>query len=455
MRLCRRCGNLGDRCPCGTSLLVCELGNARKQTRCTTKTFNRIMKLLFSNVLGAALTTGVLALPQTLSKQQRANHPADQQSDKVARTSTGGAFHENRIDPATNRQACAQGSWGYSGGSGGESWSFCSEPCKTLGRTTMSPLPLECPVTVANYQAPFAQGLVNITVDERGTCQSSMTWDMFTTPHTTGQKQFGSCPACNLADVQKWYGNNAFDISGGYQVKLDRIADKCVVAAGCPVGWEWNFQEGNWADNLGTPYQCLQDVSTNDSILVKFDGNGDAACASLNSKDCLWMSPQCCAASRYLPSLATPYFACGARHQEVWNITGYDQDGHWCKRARETLPKLNPVMQQVFPMVSNCTFSQPMPADGGSQWKVLKPQSTLPWGGKYDNLVRKQPNGKIACLSTKDGAGQCFAAFSDTCADAMARSTGGLGLDWTVVECDESMLASPDGWCARAASILA
>ncbi|KAI9020380.1 hypothetical protein DFJ74DRAFT_672981 [Hyaloraphidium curvatum] len=73
--------------------------------------------------------------------------------------------------------------------------------------------------------------------------------------------------------------------------------------------------------------------------LVGKTPNGLPACISRDSENCVWLEKEICASRLFeTADASTPYLECGERHVQVWNSTGFEDAGHWCRRAVAASP---------------------------------------------------------------------------------------------------------------------
>ena len=78
-----------------------------------------------------------------------------------------------------------------------------------------------------------------------------------------------------------------------------------------------------------TGWQARNFPPPNGGWLVYRTVGGNPACASYNGRDCLWgVHTNQIDFSRVHPLI------CGARHRDVWGVTGYEDPRHWCNLAR-------------------------------------------------------------------------------------------------------------------------
>lgn len=90
------------------------------------------------------------------------------------------------------------------------------------------------------------------------------------------------------------------------------------------------------ANSFPTAWQCLDGIDTplrRENNLAK-----DVSCMSVNGKDCLWggCAEQIKSHSNN-PANIQP-LTCGAPHQALYGITGYDTQGHWCDVGANLIP---------------------------------------------------------------------------------------------------------------------
>lgn len=90
------------------------------------------------------------------------------------------------------------------------------------------------------------------------------------------------------------------------------------------------------APKYPTDWQCVAGIDT--PIRRENNANNDISCMATNGKDCLWGN---CASQLSANMNATNLkpLTCGAPHQALYGITGYDTTGHWCANGLNLIPK--------------------------------------------------------------------------------------------------------------------
>jgi hypothetical protein len=98
---------------------------------------------------------------------------------------------------------------------------------------------------------------------------------------------------------------------------------------------------------IRTQWKMLQDPSGL-YMLVALSENGNTACMSTNSVDCMYVNETCARKMEQQNNVGSSqpiYFECGDQHYRFWNTSGYHDAAHWCTRGyalfrpEVTLPK--------------------------------------------------------------------------------------------------------------------
>ncbi|KAI9021857.1 hypothetical protein DFJ74DRAFT_670740 [Hyaloraphidium curvatum] len=110
----------------------------------------------------------------------------------------------------------------------------------------------------------------------------------------------------------------------------------------------------------GSAFRCLQDGYGSDSYVpVKLTAWQNAACMSLNSRDCIWTDKACCEQLAATADGSTPYFECGPIHAGVWGDSGYEDPKGWCTRTMQSFgvqPPVPPPPPPVTDTVQLCEY---------------------------------------------------------------------------------------------------
>ena len=85
----------------------------------------------------------------------------------------------------------------------------------------------------------------------------------------------------------------------------------------------------------GGPWKCLPGIN----VPLKKNAQGDVECMSHDTVNCLWQGSegQCNALIANTPANSIRPLVCGEMHARYHGGSGYDNPGHWCARARNTL----------------------------------------------------------------------------------------------------------------------
>lgn len=64
---------------------------------------------------------------------------------------------------------------------------------------------------------------------------------------------------------------------------------------------------------------------------IRLNKNWDVECFALNGKDCAWTKD-----SAYVLAngASVQPLSCGAMHQSVFGMTGYNDPNHWCSKGK-------------------------------------------------------------------------------------------------------------------------
>lgn len=100
-----------------------------------------------------------------------------------------------------------------------------------------------------------------------------------------------------------------------------------------------------------TGWRCLPGLD----VPLRLNAGGDAECMG-NGTQCLWGN---CTQSAAVPPAANVPMACGAMHQRLFGITGYERSDHWCSLSKAALGR--PLMQQKGKWRTHPTPPTPTP----------------------------------------------------------------------------------------------
>ncbi|KAI9004385.1 hypothetical protein DFJ74DRAFT_713126 [Hyaloraphidium curvatum] len=361
----------------------------------------------------------------------------------------------NATDPATGSTACFKGWTTYAGGTS-NSWTACPVPCAADVSAGVGSFSCAVPSNGMDAAAARTDGSITVRQQGPGSCHVDWQWQYVGPPYSTGEQAgrqcpFATCPFAYLAAANP----TSFAMTGPDTGVLQGAwaGDACEAVAGCPVLDENTRTGSQWVDNTGTLYACLPAPDAGAvgmSVLVKLDAWGEVACASRNSKDCIWLPSTCCEVwSRGFPlGSGTPYVACGEYHRSVWGSPGYGDPSHWCERGRALLSANRP--RQAGPGIGvlgpNCNARSapgtPVDPDAGP-WKVL---ADAPGAGGI--LAVRKSGTRTGCMAaSREEGGGCIRFTSKWCAQ-YAVGTADAGTPW--IECDLG-----EEWCRMAAAILA
>jgi len=120
----------------------------------------------------------------------------------------------------------------------------------------------------------------------------------------------------------------------------------------CFIGWE-----------AMKPWLCLPSLTSP----VRLNPEGNVECLATDGKNCEWGSVSCSEIIVADPSgvAGQDPLVCGADHDSIYGITGYDDTSHWCYQS---IQQLEPVCmnngQVSFCSGSQCTGTYPCPLEG-------------------------------------------------------------------------------------------
>lgn len=81
-----------------------------------------------------------------------------------------------------------------------------------------------------------------------------------------------------------------------------------------------------------TSWKCIDAQYPQFPVPLRINATGDVECQSTDGRNCMW--GRC-------PNLSDPTpsnpLVCGAMHQSLYGITGYDTPGHWCYVGKQVL----------------------------------------------------------------------------------------------------------------------
>jgi hypothetical protein len=90
-------------------------------------------------------------------------------------------------------------------------------------------------------------------------------------------------------------------------------------------------QPDHWCNRVyATLFAKWEKSPVTDGPLVARTPTGEVMCYSTDGQNCSRPQDVDLKQRRYLKPLI-----CGSHHASVWGVTGYDQPGHWCAKARE------------------------------------------------------------------------------------------------------------------------
>jgi hypothetical protein len=102
------------------------------------------------------------------------------------------------------------------------------------------------------------------------------------------------------------------------------------------VVWFTGGNKSNGVKKEPTPWTCLDGTPTP----LRKNTNGDVECMSLNAHDCMWgKTINDCQSfiDKNKDVAGLKPLTCGAMHKDLYQVTGYDTQGHWCKTGQEQI----------------------------------------------------------------------------------------------------------------------
>ncbi len=80
------------------------------------------------------------------------------------------------------------------------------------------------------------------------------------------------------------------------------------------------------------------DLKEGPGILVRKNAAGDVECLSTDGLGCVVQATGLDVSRLGIPESAVKPLVCGDMHKKLYGFSGYESDGHWCSRAKASLP---------------------------------------------------------------------------------------------------------------------